>query len=298
MDLHQLECFVAVVEAGTFTGAARRIHLAQSGVSAHVKALEREIGQPLFERRARSVVLTAAGQALLPHARAALDSLAAGRASVENLTGLLHGHLAIGTITSISPRHLNLPQLLIAFHRQHPGVELSLVEDTSAVLAQRVTNGELDVAFVSLTDELPSGVHARELTRDCIVAAFSPSHPLVSDGATVSLAAVTQFPLIALSPGSGIRTQLDKILHASGINARISFEASNPDVLVALASQGLGVAVVPESAMWQTQAVVHARLPDVPPGRIGILWRKGKSVNPAASVFARHVVAHVRDMLG
>ncbi|MEU9808785.1 LysR family transcriptional regulator [Mycobacterium sp. NPDC050853] len=297
MDLHQLECFLAVVEAGTFTGAARRVHLAQSGVSAHVKALERELGQPLFERRARSAVLTAAGQALLPHARAALDSLAAGRASVEGLTGLLHGHLAIGTITSISPRHIDLPRLLTTFHRQHPGVELSLIEDTSAVLARRVTEGELDVALVSLTDDSPAGVHARELTRDCIVAAFSPSHPLVRHGDTVSLAALAQYPLIALSPGSGIRTQLDKTLHASGITARISFEASDPDVLVALAAQGLGIAVVPESAMRQTKGVVHAQLPDVPPGRIGILWRKGKSVNPAAPVFVRHVVARVREML-
>jgi len=296
MDLHQLECFVAVVDTGTFTGAARRIHLAQSGVSAHVKALEHEIGQSLFERRPRSAVLTAAGEALLPHARAALDSLAAGRASVESLTGLLHGHLAIGTITSISPRNIDLPRVLTTFHRQHPGVELSLVEDSSAVLARRVADGELDAAFVSLTDDLPAGVHARELTRDRIVAAYWSSHPLADNGATVTLSDLARYPLIALPPGSGIRWQLDRTLRAAGISARIGFEASDPDVLVALAVQGLGVAVVPESAMRQTKGVAHAVLPELQPGRIGMLWRKGRSTNPATSVFARHVVGHVGEV--
>lgn len=295
MDLHQLECFVAVVDTGTFTGAAKRIHLAQSGVSAHVKALEREVGQPLFERRPRAAVLTQAGEALLPHARAALDSLAAGRASVESVTGLLHGHLAIGTITSISPRSIDLPRVLTTFHRQHPGVELSLVEDSSATLARRVSNGELDAAFVSLTEDSPTGVHTRELTRERITAAFSPSHPLADNGTTVSLAELAHYPLIALPPGSGIRWQLDKALHATGVSARISFEASDPDVLVALATQGLGVAVVPESAIRQTMSAAHALLPELPPGRIGMLWRQGRSTNPATSVFARHVVGYVES---
>ncbi|WP_238997435.1 LysR family transcriptional regulator, partial [Mycolicibacterium sp. CBMA 361] len=144
MDIHQLQCFMAVAEEGTFTAAGLRLHLAQSGVSAHIKALEREVGQRLFERHPRAVKLTAAGEALLPHVRAAMDALDSGRAAVDGLTGLLHGRVAIGTITSISPRSINLPQLLASFHRMHPGVDLSLVEDSASMLTQRISDGHLD----------------------------------------------------------------------------------------------------------------------------------------------------------
>lgn len=120
--------------------------------------------------------------------------------------------------------------MLTTFHRQHPGVELSLVEDSSATLTRRVANGELDAAFASLTDDSPTGVHTRELTHERIAAAFSSSHPLADNGTTVSLAELAHYPLIAL-----------------------------------------------------------------PPGRIGMLWRQGRSTNPATSVFARHVVGYVEN---
>ncbi len=287
MDLHQLECFIAVAEEGTFTAAARRIHLAQSGVSAHIKALEREIGQPLFERRPRVVRLTAAGSALLPHARAALDALAAGRASIDGLTGLLHGRLAIGTITSISPRSIDLPELLASFHHQYPGVDLSLVEDTAAMLTRRISDGALDVAFTSLTGETIAGMRTRELHREPVMAIFLSSDPLIPIRELV-LSDLAQRPLIALPEGSGLRWQLNRALRRAGVQAHIAFEAGDPDVLVALVEKGLGVGLVPQSALTQSDRVTGVPVIDHPPGRLGIIWPDGQAASPAARAFVEH----------
>ncbi|MEV0029567.1 LysR family transcriptional regulator [Nocardia sp. NPDC050793] len=115
MYLRQLHYFLAVAEEGNFTRAAQLVHVAQSGISTQIKSLERELGQRLFARKPRGVTLTGAGAALLPHAVQVMDAVAAGRASIDALSGRLTGHLAVGTITSISPHSIDFagaPRLL------------------------------------------------------------------------------------------------------------------------------------------------------------------------------------------
>ncbi|MFE9328479.1 LysR family transcriptional regulator [Nocardia sp. NPDC052278] len=290
MDLRQLQYFIAVVEAGTFTRAAEQVHVAQSGISGHIKALERELGQQLFERRPRAVKLTAAGEALLPHAHAAIDALAAGRASIEALTGLLHGHVAIGSITSISPRSVDLPETLASFHRKHPGVDISLIEDTAAALLRRLGDGVIDVAFTSLTDEPVTGIHTRELHTERVFAALLPADPLARQ-VELPLTALSERPLIALPEGSGLRWELDRVLARADVRAHITFEAGDPDVLVMMVEKGLGMALVPESALRHNDRVVGVPIPELPRGRLGIVWRDGAAASPAARVFVEHTAA-------
>src|SRR5215207_1517289 len=100
MELRQLEYFVAVAEEGSFTRAAARVHVAQPGVSAQVRQLERELGQLLLDRSGRSVRLTEVGAAVLPYARAALEAVTGARLAVDEMTGLLRGHVAVGMLTA------------------------------------------------------------------------------------------------------------------------------------------------------------------------------------------------------
>ncbi|WP_327140467.1 LysR family transcriptional regulator [Nocardia sp. NBC_01327] len=290
MDLRQLHYFIAVVETGTFTGAAARVHVAQSGVSAQIKALEHELGQPLFERRPRTVVLTAAGDALLPHARAALAALDAGRGAIDALTGLLRGHVAVGSISSISPRSIDLPETLASFHRAHPGVDISLIEDSAAGLVRRLREGVLDVAFTSLIDETVTGLHTRELHRERVVAVLLPSDPLALEAA-LPLSVLSDRPLIALPEGSGLRWQLDRALAKAGVRARIAFEAGSPDILVMMVEKGLGMALVPESALAHNDRVVSVPVPELPAGRLGIIWLEAVAARPAARAFIEHTAA-------
>src|SRR5689334_12576631 len=100
MELRQLEYFVAVAEEANFTRASERVHIAQSGVSAQVRRLERELGAELLDRTPSGVRVTDVGAAVLPYARAALDAAAGARAAVDELTGLLHGHVSVGMIVA------------------------------------------------------------------------------------------------------------------------------------------------------------------------------------------------------
>ncbi|MFD0539693.1 LysR family transcriptional regulator [Actinomadura luteofluorescens] len=134
-------------EAG-FTKAAARLHVAQPGVSAQIRQLERELGQPLLDRSGRTVRLTEVGAAVLPYARAALAAVEGARLAVDELTGLLRGHVTIGTIDWI--RSLDLPGMLAGFHRDHPDVEITVVQEDSATLTEGLRTGRIDLAFLSL----------------------------------------------------------------------------------------------------------------------------------------------------
>src|SRR5689334_24180593 len=153
MDLRQLEYFVAVAETGSFTRAAERVHITQSGVSAQVKALETELGAELFDRSGRTARLTEAGSAALRHARAALDSTLDLRDAIDDVKGLIRGRLTIGMVTGceVAP----LFDALAAFHRDHPGIELELAEANSDHLVTGVRTGAFDVALAGLAGAPP-----------------------------------------------------------------------------------------------------------------------------------------------
>ncbi|MEV4419405.1 LysR family transcriptional regulator [Patulibacter sp. NPDC049589] len=244
MDLRQLEYFVAVVEEANFTRAAERVHISQSGVSAQVRQLERELGAELVDRSGRAVTVTAAGAAILGHARAALASAAAVRRAVDDVTGLVRGRLEVGMVTgcTITP----LFDALAAFHRDHPGVELALVEDTSDVLVDRVRRGELDVALVGTSGRPDADLDAHVVISEGLVAAVPEGHPLAGRR-RAPLADVVVHPVVCLPEGTGIRTVFDRSCAAAGLSPDVALQASAPDAVIDLAVRGLGAAVLAAS---------------------------------------------------
>src|ERR1700716_1011184 len=162
MELRQLEYFIAVAEEANFTRASERVHVAQSGVSAQIRRLERELGQELFDRTRGAVRLTEVGAAMLPYARSALDAVAGARATVDELAGLVRGHVSVGMIVARSA--LDLPELLSDFHRGHPGVEIPLAEDNTERLLEMLQAGELDLALVGLAAPPPGAIETEVLS--------------------------------------------------------------------------------------------------------------------------------------
>src|SRR6266508_6552650 len=148
MELRQLAYFLAVTEERNFTRAAQRIPIAQPAISQQIRRLESELGEKLFVRDRRRTRLTPAGEALLPHARAMLADAAHAREAVVALSGLLTGRLAFGFVQPLPDRRL--PVLLGAFHREHPGIELKLIEDETDALLGALATGELDAALIGL----------------------------------------------------------------------------------------------------------------------------------------------------
>ncbi|MER6811071.1 LysR family transcriptional regulator [Spirillospora sp. NPDC000708] len=292
MELRQLEYFVAVTEEASFTKAAAKLHVAQPGVSAQIRQLERELGQPLLDRSGRTVRLTEVGAAVLPYARAALAAVEGARLSVDELTGLLRGHVTIGTIDWIAS--LDLPGLLAGFHRDHPNVEITVVQDESASLAEALLAGRTDLAFLSLGAEPPPGIAVQPVIEQDLFASMSRDHPLAGRS-SITLRTLAEQDLVSLPKGTGLRAVLDEACAAAGLRPRIAFEAGEPPVLAQLAAHGLGVAVLPESAT-AIRADELASMPIVRPrlrGRIALAWRAEGPRGPAA----RALIARARAAL-
>ena len=158
-----------------------------------------------FHRDQRSVTLTAAGEALLPHARAALAAADRARDSIASLRGMLHGRLRVGVSRPVDHR---LAETLGEFHRNHPAIEITLTEQHNEPLLQAVAGGDLDAALVGMpgAQALPPQVSTRVISVEPLVVAVPPGHPLARRR-SVALGALREEPIITLMRGSGLRAR-------------------------------------------------------------------------------------------
>ncbi|MBB5160143.1 DNA-binding transcriptional LysR family regulator [Mycobacterium sp. AZCC_0083] len=281
MELRQLEYFVAVAEERNFTRAAERVHVAQPAVSAQIARLEREVGQRLLDRSRRETRLTAAGDAMLPHARAALSAVANARLAIDELAQLVRGTVTLGTVTS---HNVDIPTLLADFHRAHPAVEITLSTDSSDALIDDVQSGALDAAIVSVgSDEVPSGLAVEVVTDEAIDAAVCLDDPWASR-TSIGLARLVERQLIALPIGAGIRAQFERACATAGLKPHVAFEASTPVALAELAEHGLGVAILPQSVSRTHPGLAAIAITPELRGRLVFAWRSSGPMSPAARV--------------
>jgi DNA-binding transcriptional LysR family regulator len=173
---------------------------------------------------------------------------------------------------------VTIGDVLASFHAAHPEVEITLTEHTSDALFAGVREGTLDLAVASLGVEPPAGVETHVIIDAPIVAAMRADHPLARRS-SLRPADLTTYSLICLPRGTGVRAIWD----ATGVPARVAFEASDPGVLAQLAARGLGVAILPAPAA----AGLHTS-PLGLRGRIALAWREGGVSSPAGRAFIEH----------
>ena len=288
MELRQLEYFVAVAEEANFTRAAARVHISQSGVSAQVRQLERELGADLIDRSTRTASLTDAGAAALAPARAALAAAASVRQAVDEVNELMRGRLVVAMVTACTVTPLF--DALASFNRAHPGVEITLTEDSSDRMVEQVRAGLVDLALVGCAGAPPDDLESLSIVSEGLVALVPAGHPLAARR-TASLAAVLAHPLVCLPPGTGIRTVLDRACAASGLQPTVALQATAPDAVIDLARRGLGVAIVSESMPSPDEdGLVGVRISGVDiPAVLALVW--GRTVTPALRELVRHCEA-------
>ncbi len=244
MELRQLEVFLAVVETGTISAAARRLGAAQSAVSTVVRALEEDLGAVLFTRTSRRAVPTDAGRALLPQARRVLAGVGEARAVVREAGDGPSGPLAVGVVTTMQP--VDLPRLLHRFTAAHPRVSVSMrvVADGSRGLLRALVEGELDVAFLSWPFRPPGRVELRPLVRTSFRLLLPRAHPLASPS-PLDLADLAGERWIDGPPGFGNRLQVDALFERAGARRAVVLEVPDVSTFPAYVAAGLGVALVP-----------------------------------------------------
>lgn len=285
MELRQLRYFVTVVDEAGFTRAAELLHLAQPGLSAQIRQLERELGQPLLDRTGRRVRPTEVGEAVLPFARAALAAVDGVRQTVQEFTGLLRGRVAVGLLPGTLTHAFDLAGMLAAFHAAHPHVEVTLTEDTSDRMLAALRAGELDLSVIGVAqEEPPPGVGLLIVVDEPLVVAAVPEHPLPAgheDATAVPVSALCGHRLISLPRGTGVRTVLDRLCAEAGFRPDIAFEAATPGALARLAANGLGVAVLPRPRTAPGLRTLRIADPRAR-GRVALAWRTDGPMGPAA----------------
>jgi DNA-binding transcriptional LysR family regulator len=285
MELRQLEYFVAVAEEQSFTRAAERVHISQSGVSAQIRQLERELGAELLDRSARTITLTVAGKAALEHARAALASARSLGLTVGEVTDLIRGRLTVGMVIgcTVTP----LFDALAAFHSAHPGVDISLLEDNSDRLVNAVRDGTIDLALIGAAAVTPDGLDALTIISERLVAAVPAGHPLAGHG-RVNLRELAAHPIVCMPPGTGLRTVFDEACAAQSLQPVIALQASAAGAIADLASRGLAVGILSESmAARYIDRLTALPIEDVEtPVLLALTWKKTRS--PAMRELLKH----------
>jgi LysR family transcriptional regulator, hydrogen peroxide-inducible genes activator len=243
-DLRQLECFCAVARLGSFTKAAEEVGVAQSSLSEQIAKLEQGLASVLFERLARRIELTPAGEALLPRAQAMLQDAAALPHYLEAVRMESGGVLRVGVIPSIMPYFL-APRLR-EFVEKFPGIDLHLREAQTGELIRQIEDGVLDIAILSIPVE-GNNLVMRELFREPIHLAVPDFH-ILAKAEKVLLRRVSDERLLILKDGHCLRDETLTICDRARARFAAQFEADQFASIFELIRAGFGVSLVPEMA--------------------------------------------------
>jgi len=245
MQLHQLRYVLAVAEHQSFSKAAEALFLSQPSLSVQISKLERELGVDLFERLARRVVLTSAGEAFLAHVKSALEHLDQAADCAQDEHSLRGGRVAVGALPSVAARLL--PGCVSEFRRQHPGVDIRLFEHSqSAELERRVAAGDLDIAVVRQPrsrDDL-----AEQLLVHEPFVALMPEDNSVAAAEAIACVDLRDERFVAIQADSGLRLLFDRLCRRAGFEPDVAVETSQLATVWGMVESGVGVALLPRLA--------------------------------------------------
>jgi DNA-binding transcriptional LysR family regulator len=245
MTIRQLEVFLAIVHAQSFSRAAERIHLSQPTLSEHMRELETELGVPLFLRHSRSVSLTEPGRVFEDYATRVVATLAAARQAIAELDGLKRGSIVVGASTT--PGTYVLPARIAQFREQHPGITVTLRIANSRSVEERVRDGEVDLAVI--------GGHVLGPSEHCVAAGIvdelhlivPPHHPVKEGSLTPGRLARER--LLIREEGSATRQATERALQRVGVTVKPAMELDHTETIKRAVMAGLGVAFVSRYAI-------------------------------------------------
>jgi len=245
MDLRQLEIVQAVAEAGSFTGAGRKLHVSQSAISRQILLLEEELREPLFLRNGRRIRITPAGDALLGLSRRVFTDVKETITLIgerqHDLTGTLR--LAGGMTVCLYV----FPALLKDYRRLHAKVDVKLITGNSQRLLQELRSGGADLGFLTFPVNEPDVVAVKAMDEELLLVTH-PDHPLASHRRIASKDLVRQ-PFVLFESGSNTRRVIEEFFVREDVQPEIVMETENVEILKALVRTGMGIAILPHAAV-------------------------------------------------
>jgi DNA-binding transcriptional LysR family regulator len=292
MDIRQLEAFLAVAEAGSFTTAADRLHTVQSNVSEHVRQLEAELGVQLLVRGRRVTVPTEFGVRVIERARAIRSEIEALRKDLSMLQGLETGHATLGVVGTVS--RLLVPMVVAEMRKSAPGVSLRLTEGASERLAGEVAGRQLACAVVTEPVSDPR-LHVEHL-RDEDLVALVPSSRHLRGREPIALAELATETLILPPAGNPLRDEVETAARAERVELRVPIEVEGVRLIADLVAAGAGVSILPETAVAHDHAGLRQmRIARMPPRRLAVVTARGVQLSLADQAVHDAVRRIVRD---
>jgi LysR family transcriptional regulator, hydrogen peroxide-inducible genes activator len=290
MEIHQLRYFIAVADEGNFSRAAEKVRVAQPSLSQQIQKLEAEVGQPLFDRLPRTVVLTEAGRCLLEFARKILTDVADARRCVDELKGEVIGRLGVGAIPTIAP--YVLPSLIGKFQKRYPKVSLEIVEDVTENVARRLEDGELDVAFASTCNDSPT-IERYSLGQEALLLLLPKEHALAKRK-QVKWSDLKSEKFLLLHEINCLSQQVSELLTANRLQPNLALKGAQLGTIAGLVAAGMGVALVPEMMVRYRPipgCVSLSFAPPIPRREINLLRNPLRFQSKAAEAFREEAAA-------
>ncbi len=247
MELHQLNCFLAVVEEGSFNRAASRLHKTQPAISYQVKQLEAELGMPLLHRGGRRISPTAAGNVLAQHAQEIVDVVRRSRQAIASLSEGIAGELRIGTVNSVGIHFL--PDVLQAMREKYPLVLPTVLYRDSPAIMDALLSNRVDLALVA-NPKADRRLRQERIIEERVSLVCGPSHPFFGrDAVRPSELKGEQF--VSLTPENPTAELVRDFLARLGVDMHPVVSTDNVETVKKMVEIGLGVAFLPDMVTSQ-----------------------------------------------
>lgn len=295
MELRQLQYFVKVARKQHVTQAAEELHVVQSAVSRQIRLLEEELGVTLFVQKGRNVQLTSIGRLFLNRVESILSDLDRAVDEIHEFLDPDAGEIRIGFPHSIVLTLL--PSVIAAFRKDYPSSKFVLKQGTYNSLIRDVAKGEIDLAFVSPFPETHEHVTGEYLMTDELYAILPPGHKL-SEHKEIRLAQLKNESFVMFSDAYSLRTIVMDACLKAGFTPQIEFEAEETDAIRGLVAAGMGVSLLPELALIESNVLQPVKMKIVEPKvtrSIGLIRRRGEKLPLIAEVFVRFLMTYFKD---
>jgi DNA-binding transcriptional LysR family regulator len=281
MDIDGLKAFVAVAESGSFSRAAEKLHLTQPAVSKRIALLERQLSARLFDRIGRTVNLTETGLALAERANPILQQVADTERAIRNLNGEIGGQLSLATSHHVGL--WRLPGVLQTYSGQNPDVTLDLHFMDSEVAHERIVQGELEMAIITLAPTAHERLHAAPIWRDELVFVCANNHPL-SQESDLSLEQLAQYSAILPDMSTFTGRIVKAMFQERDLVLDVGMSTNYLETIKMLIGVGLGWSVLPKTMLDVDVAVLDIR--NVPIERtLGVIHHVQRTLSNAGEAF-------------
>jgi DNA-binding transcriptional LysR family regulator len=292
VELRQLEYFVAVARHGHFGRAAAATYVTQPALSQQVRRLEAELGVALLRRTSRGVALTPAGEDLLVRAERILAEAAQARGEMDEHAGIVRGAVRVAATTADAA---GVPEVLAAFHREHPGIRVALRHASADEVLALVRGGAVDLGVLALGAQTVDGLKVMPLGSEPLRAITGPDDPF--HAVVVDLDALRGRPFVLPEPGTALRETVIAACQEHGFSPVPLLEVGDPATVRFLVNAGLGVSLVPASWLHQTGPAVHVAALIEPAPRHALSLLAAGELTPAGRLLAERL-EHVFQLGG